>query len=60
MGVPNEGAQLLVGVIVSAERIAVGQQHSLTPEVSDDRVRQQPTAGALGEGLAQQKIPIAM
>src|SRR5437870_178011 len=60
VGATHRATELLVRVIVGAERIAVGEQHWLPIELGDDRIAEQPAAAALAEALSQQEITVAV
>jgi len=59
-GVAHDAAQLLIGVIVGAQRIAVRQQHALVIELRDHGVRQELAAAALAEPAAEQEVTVAV
>src|SRR5207237_9254313 len=60
VGATHRATELLVRVIVGAERIAVGEQHWLPIELGDHRIAEQPAAAALAEALSQQEIRVAV
>src|SRR5215469_16992217 len=57
-GLAHDAAQLLIGVIVGAQRIAMRDQHALTIELRDHGVRQQLAAAALAEPRAEEEIAV--
>src|SRR6185312_3565513 len=53
-------AQLLIRVIIDAERIAMRQQYRLAGYLGNHRVRQQLTAGLQAEVLTDEEVPVAV
>lgn len=56
----GDAAKLLVALIQGAEQIAVAQHHPLAVELDDAGIPQQGHAGALGKGLTQQEVAVAV
>src|SRR6202047_2857538 len=56
----HHAAQLLVGMIVGAQRIAVREQHPLAVELRHHRIGEQAAAAALAETLTEQEVAIAV
>src|SRR5437879_1273367 len=56
----HQAAQLLIGMIVGAQRIAVREQHLLAIELRHHRIGEQAAATALAETLTEQEVAVAV
>src|SRR5688572_16428389 len=60
IGGAHAASKLLVRMVVSAQRVAVCDEHALTIQLDHHRVLKEPYARFVAELAAEQEIPIAV